>query len=340
MGEVQRLTTAAKLATDTPRDAWLDARRQAITATDAGAILGVSKFASRMDVYLDKLGERPEIEQTSWMLAGNRMQRTIIDWWAEQANVGVVHAEPYTFTRKGMSRIGASLDAVRADNNQPIDAKNIGWKTAEWGEEGGDRMPLTYAVQLAVQMHVLDVDHAYLPVLFGGRDLVCYEMERDRDLEASVVGQCLDFWAQYVDTRTPPPVDGSEAWTDYLKRTFAKHTDVVIRATPEQCEAALALHVAKEQLEEVERTVDRLKNELRNAIGANYAIEGPMFRATWALSKDQKGPDYEQAAKDLALKLAEQTGEPATKLFADAAAANIVTKRAGSRSFRFTYKGA
>jgi len=318
---------------------WLAERRTAITATDAGAILGVSKFATPLDVFLEKTGQGVDIVQTERMEAGNRMQRPIIDWWADRNEVAVVHEAPWTFRKSPhVPRVGASLDATRADDNCPIDAKNIGWKKAEWGDEGTDKIPLTYAVQLAIQMHVLDAPRAFLPVLFGGNELVGYVMERDRDLEAAILTKCVDFWETYVATGTTPPVDGSASWDDYLKRKFTTNTEVMLHGTPELHEAAAAYSVAIENVAVATSEVERLQNVLKLAIGENAGVEGPGWKATWRASKGTIGVNYEQTAKDLALQLAARTGEPATRLLAEAAAKNEGVTRKGSRRFLFSYR--
>lgn len=322
--------TKTTLAPD-PRAAWLADRRSAITATDLGAILGVSKFATPIDVYLDKLGELPETAPTEWMEAGNRMQRPIIDWWAERQGVAVRHGTPYVLTRsQELTRIGASLDAQVVTTGEPVDAKNIGWKNAEWGEEGSDQIPLTYAVQLAVQMYVTRTPVAYLPVLFGGHTLVAYVLHRDLTLEAELVERAMHFWHQHVERRVPPPVDGSASWTTYLQRTFKQSTDRITRATAEQHELAVHLRTTLDQLKQVEAESDRLKNLLRSAIGEGYAIEGPNWKATWGKTADGVKTDWKEAFYELATQVDARNAEEIVK--------ECSTVKEGSRRFTFNFK--
>lgn len=317
--------------------AWLAERRKAITATDAGAILGVSKFATPLDVFLAKTGQAVEVVQTERMEAGNRMQRPIIDWWAERKGIAVVHERPWCFRRSEQEpMIGASLDAYRQEDGAPVDAKNIGWKKAEWGGEDTDKIPLQYAVQLAVQMYVTNTYDAFLPVLFGGNELIGYRMHRDLALERSIIERCLAFHRDHIAAGVAPAVDGSASWDEYLKRRFATNTEVMMCSTPELDATAVAYAVAVENATATEVEAGRLQNVLKLAIGDNAGVEGPKWKATWKRSKDQEGVDFEQTAKDLALALAARTGEPATKLFADAAEKNKKVIRAGSRRFLFS----
>lgn len=327
-------------AQENPRARWLAVRRTAVTATDAGAILGVSPYATPLDVFLEKRGEAPEVIQTERMEAGNRMQRPIIDWWAERREIEVVHEAPFCFRKSETDPlIGASLDAYRKDDGSPVDAKNIGWKKAVWGDEDTDKIPLQYAVQLAVQMHVTRAPRAFLPVLFGGNELIGYRMERDLALEKSIVEQCLAFWHDYVLKGITPAVDGTASWDEYLKRRFATNTDVILRAPVEMEEMAAAYAVALEQRDMAEMEVERIKNVFKLAIGENAGIESPHWKATWKRTADTMGVNFEQTSKDLSLALAARTGEPATKIFAAAAEKNKGITRAGSRRFLFNSKG-
>ena len=323
------------------RERWLAERRTAITATDAGAILGVSKFATPLDVFLEKTGQAVEVVQTERMEAGNRMQRPIIDWWADRKGVEIVHEQPWYFRRSAKETIiGASLDAYRKEDGAPIDAKNISWRKAEWGEEDTDKIPLQYAVQLAVQMYVTDTFDAFLPVLFGGNELVGYRMHRDLALERSIVERCLAFHHEHVLTGIAPAVDGSASWDDYLKRKFATNTEVMLRGTPELEQTAAAFTVALQQVQAAEMEAERLKNIFKLAIGENAGIETSRWKATWKRTKDSVGTDFEQTARDLALALAARTGEPAVKILAEATAKNEKVTKQETRRFLFTHRSA
>jgi putative phage-type endonuclease len=324
------------------RAAWLAARRQAITATDAPKILGVSKYGSAIDVYLDKTGALLEpTVVTDAMEAGNFFQDRILQYYERKQRERLVLCDPLQFTVSTTEPlIGASLDARRVRDGAPVDAKNIGRPSfAEWGEAGTDQMPLYYAVQLAIQMHVTDAERADLAVLFHGQELRVYTLERNRELEAEMIGRCVEFWHANILAGVPPEVDGSASLTKHLARTFGTHTDLVVKSNEATDDLAARLSAAKQAKEDAEALVDGLSNKIRAAIGDARAIEGPRWKATWALAKDSIGVDYEAVAKALALDVAQATGQAATKVFADLAAQHTGVTKKGSRRFTFTYSG-
>jgi putative phage-type endonuclease len=328
------------LVTATPAERkarWLDDRRNAITATDAGQLYGVSPYGGPIDVFLAKLGQLPDLEPTEEMEAGNWFQPAILDWYAHREQKPIIHADPFEFHRSQRQPIvGASLDAIRAVDGIPVDAKNIGRMSAEWGESGTDVMPLHYAVQLVVQMYVTNTPCAELVALFHGQNLRVYTLWRDAELENSVVERCLSFWHNHVAKRIPPPIDGTPAYTAYLKRKFARHSEVTVEALPAINEAAVMLSMLRDQIDGLEIQKAECENIIKSAIGEAKAIEGSQWRATWSKSKDAEKIDFKQLSNSFALMLMEKgvAQEEIGRI------RQIHTQvQEGHRTFRFTYKG-
>ena len=64
------------------REKWLEARRQGIGGTDMSAILGVNKFATRYEVFLDKLGLSEDIDNPA-MYWGRAKEPIVAKRWEE-----------------------------------------------------------------------------------------------------------------------------------------------------------------------------------------------------------------------------------------------------------------
>lgn len=345
---------------------WLAARQQHITATDVAKIFGLSRFGGPIDVWLDKRGESPEIDQDAAPLKwGRRAEPMILQAYADEVAPLTFPASPFILSpAPDLPLFAATLDARRYDradattglpqsfrivdpahlDGRPVDAKNVRHTTADWGEDGTDQMPLYYATQLAVQMLVTDSDHADLAVLFGGNDFRVYHLARDRALEASIIERCTAWWERHVVAGVAPEPDGSAEYKRYLTRTFAAHTDVILKATPDQERLAVELTAAKEQAEIADEVVTGLENLLKAAIGEAGALglEGREFRALWSATKDSRGPDWHAVATALKADLDQictEAGRPVdATLLQQYADANMVVTRKGSRRFLFTAK--
>jgi putative phage-type endonuclease len=199
-------------AEEARRTAWLLDRRTAITASDVGGILGVSPWTSPMDVFLDKQGMRT-VETTERMKWGLKLQRAILEEYAERVAQPIELSDPYSLVRfPGWEHLGASLDARWAEGDRrPVDAKNVGFKTKEWGEPGTGDVPYSYALQLHVQMMVCGAQCADLAVLFGGNTLAIYHVVRDAEIDEIILSAAKGFWHDHIVSGMPPPVDGTSA---------------------------------------------------------------------------------------------------------------------------------
>lgn len=296
------------------RDAWLAERRKHVTATDVAAIMGLSKWTSPMQVWLDKKGLLDTKEETGPMRWGNRLQRPILDAYGERHGVLVHHSDPYHLQlAEGFPLLGASLDAIATPSLElrgyPVDAKNIRQRGTDWGEAGGDDFPIYYQLQLVAQMIVFPAPFADLAVLFGGQEDVDYRLHFDQDVADLVKERVAVWWERHVVGDTPPEVDGSEGLTEHLKKRFAKHSELLLPQTDEAREAARLYKLHSEE----EKTAKELKakqaNILRNIIGDAAGIHG---LCTWkaTATKEQRITNFEAVAREMAAELpAERTAE-------------------------------
>ena len=110
------------------------------------------------------------------------------------------------------------------------------------------------------------------------------------------------FWRDYVEPRIPPPVDGSESWSRYLKERVRQTSDLVVKV--EEPSHELHGHVerfrtARAQLELLEVAVEESKNAIKAFIGERAGCEGPWGRITWKATRDTEKTSWEALARHL-----------------------------------------
>ena len=317
------MSAPATLTEAQRREAWLADRRTCITGTDVAAILGLSRFSSPIQVYLDKKGlaETMENEAMRW---GKRLERPILEAYAEKEGVAVQFADPYTLHRvPGFHLLGASLDAVRLCDNAPVDAKNTRQRSADWGPDGSDQIPVYYAAQLAVQMMVQDAAFADLAVLFSGQELATFRVWRDLETEAAIRERVALWWERHIVQDIPPDPDGSDSSSRYLAQRFSRHGAELLQPTPEQLDLARQLARVKAEAKRVEAEQARLENLLKLGIGGAAGLAGV---CTWKAAKDSDATDWKALAGFL--------GATAPDI------AKFTTTKPGSRRFLLTLKEA
>jgi putative phage-type endonuclease len=312
---------------------WLGVRRRHLTATDMGGILGLSKFTSRMGVWLDKMGlaEREDTERQDW---GNRLQAAILMGYADRVGHPVEMADPFAFTEvPDFPILGASLDARWADDDlRPVDAKNVAFrKPVDWGEDGSDQIPQGYLVQLTVQMMATRTDVADLAVLFGGNKLATYRVYRDAGLVEMIATAADEFWRVHIIGGVEPAIDGSDAWTDYLSKRAKQTSEVILPASAEAEAAMIRLQVARTVMDEAKKAEAEASNIIKALIGEHAGIAGERGRVMWKQALGPSKVDWEATAKAIA-GVAEMTDDE-VRGFMEA----NTTRGAGSRRFLPTF---
>lgn len=209
-------------------------RSQGIGASEIGAIAGVNPWQSPFDVYVDKLGlrEKPVGQPARW---GKRLERVIAEAYEEEKSCCVEWCDR---TIQGPSSIQiATPDGFVVANGQRaegLECKNVGLRQAHrWGESGTDDIPLEYVAQCLWLCAVTGLDSWNIAALFGGNDLRCFHVQRDREAETALLGIAQKFWHDHIERREPPAIDTSETARGYLKQRFPKAT-LELRPATEQ----------------------------------------------------------------------------------------------------------
>lgn len=193
-----------------------DLRRKHLGASDAAAVLGLSKYRSPADVWTEKVLDVEPLEETPAMEWGNRLEGAVIEATADRLGVRV-RRNQRRVARNGI--MAANIDAMVEDTGEPLEVKTSSLP-AEWGAEaeGVEGVPIQYAVQVAHQCIVADAPRGHLGVfLMGFRpELRVYTIEVD-GLAAGVEESLCEWWRKWVIPKVCPP-DCAPADLDTLRR--------------------------------------------------------------------------------------------------------------------------
>lgn len=227
----------------------LDRRKQFVTATDVPAILGVSRYRSAFDVYLEKTSELDQWKGNSATEAGNLLEPTIIKWAAERLGVPVLDGG---WREHENGFLGCTLDGITA-HGEPVEAKSHGIvgvaRWSEWGPDGSDEIPDHYALQVQTQILVTGAERGWVPALIGGRGFVMYEIERHEIIQEMILRVVTNFWNNHVKTRTPPDGTPSIEVIKRLHREPGKSVRVPDQLARDYLAASLAESEAKKAKE-------------------------------------------------------------------------------------------
>lgn len=311
---------------------WLEKRRSYITGTDAAALLGIEKkYNSPRKVWLSKMGLAEPVVETEAMLMGKMLEPVILQRYQDSfPDNRLVYVDGYELiTSEKFPRLGASLDGWNETLQCPVDSKNIGFKTPEWGEPGSSDVPGRYNAQLQVQMAVTGASMAQLAVLFHGQEFCVYTVQRDNELIERISSEAEKFFKEYIETGKEPELNKEEVSEKFEKNETVvnekgKEVPVEIEPTMEIIDTIMRLKVLKASAKEVADEIELLENFVKAFMGTAGSVKG---MCTWKNNKDSTETDW----KAVAQRFANVEGfEKAVK--------DCTVTKPGARSFRITNK--
>jgi putative phage-type endonuclease len=273
------------------KNEWLIARRKCITGTDIAAICGLSRYKTKIGVWLDKLNLSPEVVENEAMKWGTLLEPVIAQRYAEENNFKL---EKGSFIVNGI--YGGTPDYLTKD--RLVEIKTSGFHSASrWGEAGSDQVPEEYFCQVQWYMMLTDRSIADIVVLIGGQDYRVFTVKRNDVIINHLIKAARSFWENHIVTELRPSIDGSDSSSEYLTSFFPKSRGNMIAATNEVKVYALRLSEAKKQIARLTDSAKEYENLIKEAIGTNDGINDESFKCTWKSTKDSEKIDYASLVK-------------------------------------------
>lgn len=302
---------------------WLEARENGIGASQAAASIGLDPWQSPTGLWAEKLKLVPPATENISMRIGTELEPLIARLYTEATGVKVRRANNLRQHSQHPFML-ASLD--RRAGRKPVELK-FSARAAGYGEPGTDEVPDHVLVQVLHQLAVLDEPEGEVALLKPGADTVLiYPIVRSADAEASIIEREAIFW-DHVQSRTQPPVDGSDATARALAAMYPRGLDeLVLEADAEAATAMLLLKLARAQVATFEAERAQLEAEIKAAMLAAGAtvIQSTYGQIPWRQPKDSQVTDWQAIARQM---------EPeAPEVFAELLA-NHTTTRANTPRF-------
>lgn len=313
------------------RQQWLTDRRVGdagtrVCSTDVGAILGVSRWATKLSVFNDKLMlvEDMDEAESELMRWGKELEPFLARRYAHV--IGVPDSDIVlgsgVIVDPSNPRFACSPDIARVKGRRRgCELKVTGFKEARgtlrdngfdygWGDEGTSDVPDDYSVQshwclsvsrrIAKALNEEPFDFWDVAVLFGGRDFQVFTIPFDKRIDDALRGASQKFIDQHLDVSMPPNAVADDE--DLITAMFHgdKEADML---KPEADLLALAQgyvtrHAALKQMTEV---VKGDKVRLKQIIGEATGITLPNGYLSYyaAKTKHKESTDWEKVARTL-----------------------------------------
>lgn len=188
---------------------WLDLRKQKITATDAAVIMGLNPWQTPYNLWMQKMGLIPPIEETEAMREGKELESLALAKW--NSNLTYKYA-PAVFISDERPWQMASLDGIN-ELGAIVEIK-CGAKALEMANNG--IIPDYYKAQMQHQMSVCKIPRMNYYVYYN--DNFCgHVIERDEAFIKEMLQKEEEFYKLMQDGE--PPAMTSK---DYIERNDDK----------------------------------------------------------------------------------------------------------------------
>ncbi|MBM7030571.1 YqaJ viral recombinase family protein [Bacillus velezensis] len=267
---------------DMSRDEWLLERRKGIGGSDASVVLGLNKWRTAFELWLDKTGQVPVSESASEAAYFGSILEDIVAKEFEVRSGKKVRRKKSMLKHPEYDFILANVDRMIVGEKAILECKTTSeYNLKEWEN---DEIPADYIVQVQHYLGVLGPEYkkAYFAVLIGGNKFVWKEIERDDELIEMIFTAEVEFWNTAVLGGVAPALDGSSAAEEYLKKRYAEtESNKVIDLTAVNRERIKQYLQLKESIAELQLQAKELENQIKHEMKeAEYGFIGN-YQTSW-----------------------------------------------------------
>lgn len=278
----------AKSTLEMTHQEWLEDRRKGIGGSDVATILGLNKYKSVYQLWLEKTGQvevtSAQSEAAYW---GNTLEEVVAEEFSKRTGKKV-RRRNRVFEHSKYPFLRANIDRDIVGENAVLECKTANQYLAnEWDE---DEIPIQYICQVQHYMNVLNLDYVYFAVLIGGQKFVWKKMERDQELIDMITEKLVAFWTENVEKGIEPAVDGLKATSDFLTQRYldTDESETELNAAFDENIANLARLKGDKKI--IEENITLLENELKQALGKAEATIGitPNNIVSWKKTQSKR----------------------------------------------------
>ena len=261
-------------------------RSKFLGGSDAAAVMGLSPWATPVELWMQKTGRKPKAEpdarQRKIYERGHRLEPFIRDMVIDKLRDQGVEVEllacnarycdpehdflsceiDFELLLTGTVQIGDELVALDREHVN-ADAKSVsGFARKKWGEENTEDVPIEYAAQFTHGLMITGRRYCLVAALRSFDDVDIYWTVRDDETIAAMRPKLVSFWLDHVVADVPP----DPMVFDDIKALFPTDNGEVAEATPEIAEMVGQYRVVSAQMSELRKVADELKFRIADYI--------------------------------------------------------------------------
>ena len=271
---------------------WKALRHQYIGGSDAAAVVGMNSYSSPFALWAEKTGRLPGFDGNLATEVGTYLEEFVAQKFAEVTGKKVRRSNLSWFNDEYPWAI-ANIDREIVGEDAGLEIKTT--DSLNMAKFKNGEYPANYYVQIVHYLAVTGKKRWYLAVLIGNKEFKWFTIERDEDEIRALMQAEKEFW-QFVQTDTPPAVDGAEATGKTLLSLHPDSTDsaIGIGAFERELDTYFTL---KAQAKELDEKISGIENRIKAHLGENGNGEGEKYKVSWK-TQSRTNFDYKQFVAD------------------------------------------
>lgn len=259
----------------------VEERRNYIGGSDIAAVMGMSRWKTQLQLWLEKTGEvePADLSQVEAVQLGSELEEFVAQKFAKETGKQV-RKQSKMYVHKDYPYMAAHIDRLITGTDEILECKTCGsHKKEEWQS---DDIPKEYVLQVIWYLGITGKKKAYIAVLIGGQSFKYKTIEFDKELFDVMVDMAKLFW-NAVQTKTPPAVTPED--NSVIVQMFPEPDSELVE-NQDMEEKISKLQQVKDDISALENEQKMLEAEIKNAIGEHLGVVTNKFKVTW--------PKYQQ----------------------------------------------
>ena len=261
------------------REEWLELRKKYIGGADAASVCGLNDYQSPYALWCEKTGITPPFEGNLRTRIGTEMEPIIARLFEEETGKKVQNCN-FSLINDKYPWAMADVDRMVVGEDSLLEIKSTSALNLKHYKNGD--YPARFYCQVQHYLAVTGKQKAYLAVLIGNSDFKIFEIERDEDEIAALMGLEKQFY-EYMTTNTPPPIDGSDSTREAIQFKQGEATDeepepADLTDKRQMLDTYFEIDAAIKQLEEQR---DSIRNQVMSDMGEAWRGECEGYKITY-----------------------------------------------------------
>jgi putative phage-type endonuclease len=284
------------------KEEWLELRKKfGVGGSEAGAVIGMNPYKSAYTLWAEKTGRVREFEGNLITEVGSYLEEFVAKLFERETGKKVRRknkmlindAYPFAFADVDRLVVGEkALLEIKTTNSVPI-MKQL---------RNSNEFPEAYYAQCVHYLAVSGLEKAYLAVLVNCREFKVFELERDENEIAALMGAEEEFWCHYVKHDTPPPADGAASTSDTITALYPESNGDTVSLMAYESDLKQYMNFGA-LIKDLERQRDEVANRIKVFMGESGRGEAAGYKVSWTssmrLSFDAKRFAEDHANMDL-----------------------------------------